>query len=77
MAKGVQNGQGHYIHPITKDCYKGMFKNGQRSGTGICMFGGTGAIYKGEWREDKPHGNGLLFTLPNELIEARFDGFKL
>jgi hypothetical protein len=36
------------------DIYKGAYKNGERSGTGICKFGKAGAIYKGEWREDKP-----------------------
>jgi len=33
----------------------------------------TGVIYKGEWRDDKPNGNGTLFTPPNEIIEAKFD----
>jgi hypothetical protein len=59
------------------DIYKGQYKNGERYGSGICKFGITGAIYKGEWRDDKPCGNGILFTLPNEIIEARFDGFKV
>ena len=57
--------------------YKGSYKNGERSGTGTCKFGATGAIFRGEWREDKPQGNGILFTLPNEIIEARFEGFKV
>jgi MORN repeat len=37
----------------------------------------TGAIYKGEWREDRPSGNGILFSLPNEIIEGRFDGYRV
>lgn len=57
--------------------YKGAFKNGERNGTGLCKFKLTGSIYRGEWRDDKPMGNGTLFTLPNEIIEARFDGFKI
>jgi hypothetical protein len=59
------------------DVYKGSYKNGERSGPGICKFKATGALYKGEWRDDKPQGNGILFTLPNEIIEARFEGFKI
>lgn len=57
------------------DVYKGSYRNNERSGPGICRFGLTGAIYRGEFRSDKISGNGLLFTLPNEIIEARFDGF--
>lgn len=59
------------------DVYKGSYKNGERSGAGLCKFGKTGSIFKGEWRDDKPQGNGVLFTLPNEIIEARFDGFHV
>lgn len=76
MTKGIRNGQGQMVYP-NGDVYKGSYKNGERSGPGLCKFGQTGAIYKGEWREDKPQGNGLLFTLPNEIIEARFDGYKV
>lgn len=43
----------------------------------MCKFGLTGSIYRGEWRDGKPSGNGTLFTLPNEIIEARFDGFNV
>jgi len=43
----------------------------------MCKFAVTGSIYKGEWRDDKPMGNGVFFTLPNELIEARFDGYRV
>jgi len=57
------------------DIYKGQFKGGERHGTGLCKFAATGAIYKGEWREDRPMGIGILFSLPNEMIEARFDGY--
>ncbi len=48
-----------------------------RHGAGLCKFGATGAIYKGEWRDGRPMGNGTLFTLPNELIEGRFDGYRI
>lgn len=34
-------------------------------------------MFRGEWRDDKPAGNGILFSLPNEIIEARFDGYKI
>ncbi len=59
------------------DVYKGTFKNNERNGSGLCKFGLTGSIYRGEWQDGKPYGNGTLFTLPNEIIEARFDGFRV
>lgn len=59
------------------DVYKGQWKSDQRHGAGMCKFGLNGAIYKGEWRDGKPCGNGTLFCLPNEIIEGRFDGFKI
>jgi len=59
------------------DVYRGSYKHGDRSGTGIQKFGLTGAIYRGEWRDDKPYGNGILLTLPNEIIEAKFDGYRV
>jgi hypothetical protein len=74
--KGVYNGIGQLVYP-NGDVYKGAYKNGLRCGTGICMFGLNGALYKGEWRDDKPMGNGVLFTLPNEVIEGRFDGYRV
>lgn len=76
VSKGVYNGNGQMVYP-NGDVYKGVYKNGQRCGTGICIFGLTGSLYKGEWRDDKPVGNGILFTLPNEIIEGRFDGYKI
>jgi hypothetical protein len=41
------------------------------------MLAGSGAIFRGEFRQDKPIGNALFFTLPNEVVEGKFDGFKL
>jgi len=58
------------------DVYKGHYRNGMRHGAGVCKFK-SGAIYKGEWRDDVPQGNGLLFSAPNEIIECRFDGWKI
>lgn len=37
------------------DIYKGAFKNDKRHGTGICQFA-SGALYKGDWRDDAPNG---------------------
>jgi hypothetical protein len=76
VVKGIRNGLGQMIYP-NGDVYKGAYKNGVRNGQGTCKFGQTGAIYKGEWKDDKPYGNGLLFSLPNEIIEGRFDGYRI
>jgi hypothetical protein len=53
VTKGVKNGQGQLVYP-NGDVYKGAFKNGERNGAGLCKFGKTGSIYRGEWRDDKP-----------------------
>jgi hypothetical protein len=33
----------------------------------------SGALYKGEWRDDKPHGLGILYSGENEIVETRFE----
>ena len=75
VSKGLKHGQGQMILP-SGDIYKGNWKNDQRHGSGICKFV-NGAIYKGEWREGRPQGQGILFSAPNEIIETRFEGWKL
>ena len=75
LSKGLKHGQGQMIM-TNGDVYKGNWKNDLRHGSGICRFT-SGAIYKGEWREDKPYGNGMLYSLPNEIVEARFDGYRI
>ena len=75
VSKGLRNGVGQLIMP-GGDIYKGHWKNDLRHGTGICKFP-NGAIYKGDWREGRPFGQGILFSMPNEIIEGRFEGWKL
>ena len=75
VSKGLKNGVGQIILP-SGDIYKGHWKNDVRHGTGICKFP-NGAIYKGEWREGRPFGQGILFSMPNEIIEGRFEGWKV
>jgi hypothetical protein len=53
-----------------------MWKNDMRHGIGICLFT-NGTIFKGEWRDGKPMGTGTLFSYPNELIEAKFEGYRV
>ena len=48
-----------------------------RSGTGVCLFD-SGSIYRGEWRDDKPHGMGILYSGNGEIMECRFEkGFVI
>ena len=75
VSKGLKHGQGQMILP-SGDIYKGHWKNDLRHGSGICKFA-NGAIYKGEWREGRPMGQGILYSAPNEIIETRFEGWKL
>lgn len=53
VSKGVRQGMGQVIFP-NGDIYKGAWKGDLRHGSGLCKFGATGAIYKGEWREGRP-----------------------
>lgn len=76
VVRGLKNGQGKIIYP-NGDVFKGSYKNDERSGQGLCKFACNGSIYKGEWRDDKPFGSGTFFSLPCEVIEARFDGFHV
>ena len=43
------------LRTINDEFYKGTFKDGIKHGLGICIFS-NGAIYKGEWKNNKPHG---------------------
>jgi|DEB0MinimDraft_12_1074336.scaffolds.fasta_scaffold45468_3 hypothetical protein len=54
------------------DVYKGAFKNNNRHGAGVCMFK-SGALYRGEFRDDHPSGNGILYSGKNEFLECRFE----
>lgn len=58
------------------EIYKGNFKANQREATGLCKFP-NGCIYRGAWKEDRPHGLGFLFTPRNEIIEGRFEDWKV
>lgn len=53
VSKGMRNGLGQMVFP-NGDVYRGAWKSNLRHGGGLCKFGSTGAIYKGEWREGKP-----------------------
>lgn len=75
VSKGVKNGSGRLVLP-NGEIYKGNFKNDMRDGAGLCKFP-NGCIYKGAWREDRPHGLGLLFTPKNEIVDGRFEDWKL
>jgi hypothetical protein len=37
----------------------------------------TGAIYKGEWKDDKLSGNGTLYSPNGEIIETKFENGKV
>ena len=75
VSKGQKNGIGKMIFP-NGEIYKGNFKAGQREGTGLCKFP-NGCIYRGNWKEDRPYANGWLFTPRNEIIEGRFEDWKV
>ena len=75
VSKGLKHGVGQIVYE-RGDKYKGHFKNDLRHGLGICMFT-NGSVYKGEWRDGKPSGPGIFFSYPNEIIECRFEGWKI
>ena len=75
VSKGLKHGQGQLIMP-SGEIFKGHWKNDQRHGSGVCKFP-NGAIYRGEWRDGRPQGQGILFSPPNEIVEARFEGWRV
>jgi hypothetical protein len=75
VTKGLRNGMGKIIY-ANGEVYKGNFKNGVRDGNGTCKFP-NGCVYRGAWRDDQPAGMGLLFSRPNEMVEARFENWKV
>lgn len=75
VQKNLKHGMGQILYPSGQK-YRGNFKQDLRHGHGICQFT-NGAIYKGDWKEGRPWGPGTLFSFPNELIEAKFDGFRI
>lgn len=48
-----------YLDEQSGFTFTGSFEKGKRSGQGVCVYG-NGMNYIGEWREDKPHGKGVL-----------------
>lgn len=75
VSKGLKNGVGQVILP-SGEAFKGNWKNDLRHGSGVCRFP-NGSIYKGEWREGAPQGQGIFYSRPNEIVEGRFDGWRL
>lgn len=47
-------------------------KNGKRHGTGTCFFP-SGALYRGDWRNDQCHGTGTLLSAGGEILDCRFE----
>lgn len=47
-------------------------KNGKRHGAGTCWFP-SGALYRGDWRNDQCHGSGTLLSVGGEILECRFE----
>jgi hypothetical protein len=43
------------LRTLDNEYYKGNFKDGSKLGIGTCLFK-SGAIYKGEWKNNNPHG---------------------
>lgn len=75
VSKGLRNGQGKMLFG-NGEIYIGNFKADQREATGLCKFP-NGCIYRGAWKDDKPHGLGWLFTPRNEIIDCRFEDWKV
>uniref|UniRef100_A0A3Q2GD55 Radial spoke head 10 homolog B n=1 Tax=Cyprinodon variegatus TaxID=28743 RepID=A0A3Q2GD55_CYPVA len=78
---GVQNGYGTQTwlvnakegaEYVRDNQYEGDFLEGRRQGKGTFYYAG-GAIYTGEWRNDKKHGKGKLTTKMERVFECEFD----
>uniref|UniRef100_A0A3P9BNX3 MORN repeat containing 3 n=1 Tax=Maylandia zebra TaxID=106582 RepID=A0A3P9BNX3_9CICH len=63
-----QDGHGQGTH---SNRYTGEFAQGQRHGWGTFYYAG-GAIYEGEWKNNKKHGQVLLFIFPSGSFTSRY-----
>jgi hypothetical protein len=45
---------------VSGECYKSLFKNERQVGP-VTFTNTRGDKYEGEWRDDKPNGNGKMF----------------
>lgn len=74
-AKNKENGHGMMKYS-NGELFKGHFKAGKRCGSGVGMLV-TGALYKGDWVDDLPHGNGTLYSGEGEIVEGKFENGKV
>ena len=69
--KGIKHGHGSEVYH-NGDVYKGAYKQDMRHGNGISVNKVTGVIHRGEYREGKMQGQGIVYCPPGEIIEANF-----
>ena len=69
--KGIKHGHGSEVFP-NGDLFKGAYKQDMRHGNGISVNKVTGVIHRGEYREGKMQGQGIVYCPPGEIIEANF-----
>lgn len=60
----MRESQGGRAIVVRGDVYLGQVSehNEERSGVGMAWMKDTREIYMGEWRDDKPHGWGVLYS---------------
>lgn len=62
--RGCRDGEGQMYY--ANGVYDGNWKHNKRCGQGIMWFN-DGALYLGEWRDDKFHGHGVLVQGMDEI----------
>uniref|UniRef100_A0A8D2Q640 ALS2 C-terminal like n=1 Tax=Varanus komodoensis TaxID=61221 RepID=A0A8D2Q640_VARKO len=75
--EGLEHGFGICLVPCASedryDCYKCHWREGRRSGYGICEYGNE-VVYKGYFKEDLRHGFGILDSTSSKEHPSRYTG---
>ena len=66
----ILNGHGLCFNPDNEYLYKGIFKDFQKEGFGEEFFEGN--KYKGEFKEDKKNGKGIMIFKNNDIYKGEF-----
>lgn len=64
--KEIKNSEGATIH------FLGQLSDGRANGTGTGIWQKSGGVYKGDWKDNQRHGNGIYTWADGEKYEGTF-----
>ena len=69
---GFRHGKGKFYYS-DGGMYDGEWKAGSMDGFGTLFYAGGNIAYKGEWKEDKFHGKGIVYNELPQNVNGYFD----